>query len=610
MSDATGRPSHGAELHRRINQDDAKREKQRDLRPLASLWPLVRRHWSDALLSASFLILSTAATLSLTGAARVVVNRGFASEGAAEQLNRSFLLLGAVALVLALATALRFYFVTKLGERVVLELRKALYRHVLGLDQAFFLKMRTGEILSRMTTDIGMVENLVGANASLALRNLLSATGALVLMLFVSPRLTLYVLLLLPLVLAPLFVFGRRVRRLSVTAQDRFADAVAYAGETLDALDTVQAFGRERSAGDRFARAADAAFEASRARIRVRAGMTAMAIALIFGGVALVLWLGAHSVLDRTMSPGALVQFVFLAVLAAGAFGVLGEVWGEVQKAAGAMQRISEILASKPEIAAPARPTPLPTPPRGEVAFENVTFHYPGRDDLPALENFSLQVRPGERVALVGPSGAGKSTVLRLLLRFYDPQSGAVRVDGVDLREADPAEARARMALVAQDAGLFSGSAADNIRFGREDASPEEVRAAALAAQAAGFLAALPQGSDSEIGERARTLSGGQRQRLALARALIRDAPILLLDEATSALDAENERLVQRALDQAMEGRTTLVIAHRLATVLRADRIVVMDAGRVVEEGRHGQLIAQGGLYARLAELQFGGEAA
>jgi ATP-binding cassette, subfamily B, bacterial len=610
VSEAPGRPSYGAELDTQIKQEDRRRPRQRDLSPLKALWPLVRRNWPDAALSALFLLLSTAATLAMTGAARLVVNRGFAADGGAAELNRSFLLLGAVALVLALATALRFYFVTKLGERVVLGLREDLYRHVLGLDQAFFLKMRTGEILSRMTTDIGIVENLVGANASMALRNLMGMAGAIVLMMFVSPRLTLYVLLLLPLVLAPLFVFGRRVRRLSVQAQDRFADAVAYAGETLDALDTVQAFGREQGAAQRFAAAAQTAYLASRARIRVRAVMTAIAITLIFGGVALVLWLGARSVLGGTMSPGALVQFVVLAVLAASSFGVLGEIWGEVQKAAGAMQRISEIMASRPTISAPAHPTPLPVPARGEIAFDRVTFHYPGRDDLPALEDFSLRVRPGERVALVGPSGAGKSTVLRLLLRFYDPQAGAVRVDGVDLRQADPAQVRARMALVAQDAGLFSGSAADNIRFGRDGASPEEVKAAALAAQAEGFLSALPRGFDTEIGERARTLSGGQRQRLALARALIRDAPILLLDEATSALDAENERLVQRALDQAMEGRTTLVIAHRLATVLRADRIVVMEAGRVVEEGRHADLVARGGLYARLADLQFGGQAA
>jgi len=376
-------------------------------------------------------------------------------------------------------------------------------------------------------------------------------------------------------------------------------------------LETVQAFGRERSVSARFGAAVETAFSASMARVRARALMTALVITLMFAGVGGILYLAVSAVfIQHTMSPGVLFQFFFLAIFAAGSVGQLGEVMGEVQKAAGAMSRISELLCARPGIAPPAVPTTMPVPARGEVGFEHVTFAYPGRPDLPALQDFSLRVRPGERVALVGPSGAGKSTVLRLLLRFYDPQSGVVRIDGVALRDADPAEARARMALVAQEAPLFSGSAYDNLRFGREDASPADMRAAAEAAQAWAFLSSLPEGLDTPIGERAKTLSGGQRQRLAIARALVRDAPILLLDEATSALDAENERLVQRALDQAMAGRTTLVIAHRLATVLKADRIVVMDEGRVVEEGVHAELVAKGGLYARLAELQFGAQAA
>jgi len=606
---APGRPGAGAVLAAKVGAEAAGRTRRRDLRPLANLIPFLRAHWGDALWSLTFLLFSTSATLGLSGAARLVVDKGFSSASAA-RLNHTFLVLVAVAVGLAVATALRFYFITKLGERVVADLRTALYRHVLTLDQAYFLETRTGEVLSHMTTDMTIVESMVGSAASVALRNLLTLIGALAVLVYVSPRLTLYVALLGPVVIAPLFLFGRRVRKLSVNAQERFADAVGYAGETLDALDTLQAFGREKSAGARFGQAVEAAFAASMSRIRARSLMTAVVIILVFGGVATVFWLGAHAVVSGAMSGGALLQFAILAVLAAGSVGALGEVWGEVQKASGAMERIAELLNARPSIAAPAEPRPMPAPARGEVAFEQVVFAYPGRPDLPALNGFDLTVRPGERVALVGPSGAGKSTVFRLLLRFYDPRSGAVRVDGVDLRDADPAEVRARMALVAQDAPLFSGSALENLKFGREDATLEELLAAARAAEAETFLSALPQGFETPLGERAKTLSGGQRQRLAIARALVRDAPILLLDEATSALDAENERLVQRALHDAMSGRTTLVIAHRLATVLKADRIVVMDEGRVVETGTHAELAARGGLYARLAQLQFGLEAA
>jgi len=585
------------------------RAKRRDVRPLAHLAPFLRAHWGDAAWSVAFLLVSTSATLGLSGAARLVVDRGFSSAGAA-QLNRAFLFLIAVAAVLAVATALRFYFISKLGERVVADLRAALYRHVLTLDQAYFLKVRTGEVLSRLTTDMTIVESMVGSSASVALRNLLTLVGALAVLVFVSPRLTLYVALLAPAILAPLLLFGRRVRKLSIHAQERFADAVGYAGETLDALDTLQAFGREMSAGERFGRSVETAFGASLARIRARALMTGLVITLVFGGVATIFWLGAHAVVIGTMTGGTLLMFAILAVLAAGSVGALGEVWGDVQKAAGAMDRIAELLAARPAIAVPLAPLPMPRPARGEIAFETVVFAYPGRADLPALNGFDLRVRAGERVALVGPSGAGKSTVFRLALRFYDPQGGVVRIDGVDVRAADPAEVRARIALVAQDAPLFSGSALENLRFGREDATPDELIAAARAAEAEAFIAALPRGFDTPLGERGKTLSGGERQRLAIARALTRDAPILLLDEATSALDAENERLVQRALHDAMSGRTTLVIAHRLATVLAADRIVVMDAGRVVESGTHAELSARGGLYARLAQLQFGMEAA
>ena len=602
-----GRPSEGAALASQIAEAVDKRPRRKDLRPLGHIFPFIVAHKANGFAALFFLLLSTASTLGLTVALRSVVDHGFVT-GSSQALNRYFLIMVAVALALAAASALRYFFVTKLGEMVVADLRKAVYAHTLTLDQAYFLNTRIGEVLSRLTTDITIVETMVGSAASIALRNLLSLIGALALLFIVSPKLTGLIVLLVPVILVPLFLYGRRVRILSVSAQDRFADAVGFAGESLDALDTVQAFGREKSAAKRFAEAVDMAFRASLTRIEARAIMTAMVIGLIFSGVAVVLWLGAQAVISGTMTGGALVQFLFLSVMAAAAVGALGEVWGDVQKASGAMERISELLNARPSIAAPARPKPLPSPSKGEIAFDDVVFAYPGRPDLPALRGLDLRVRSGETVALVGPSGAGKSTVLRLLLRFYDPQSGSIRLDGVDLREADPQQVRARMALVAQDAPLFSGSALDNIRYGRAEASIDAIMAAARAAEADGFISVLPQGYDTPLGERAKTLSGGQKQRLAIARALVRNAPVLLLDEATSALDAENERLVQQALHDAMTGRTTLVIAHRLATVQRADRIVVMDAGRVVEQGTHSDLITQGGLYAKLAQLQFGAE--
>jgi ATP-binding cassette subfamily B protein len=588
---------------------DANRPGARDLKPLAALAPFLRAHAGDAAAAVVSLLFSTGATLGLTAALRLVVDHGF---GAASRqgLNQTFLLLLVVAVVLAAATACRFYFINRLGERIVADLRAALYRHVLVLDQAFFLKVRSSEVLSRLTADMTLVESVVGQSAAVALRNLLTVAGATAMMLVISVKLTACAILIGPVILVPLVLYGRRVRRLSVRAQERFAEAVGFAGETLEAVDTVQAFGREASVGDGFAGAVEAAFSASLARIRARTVMTGGVILLVFLGVAGVFWLGANDVLAHRLSPGALIQFAILAVLSAGSLGSLSEVWGDVQKAAGAMDRIGQILGTTPAIAAPASPVPLPIPARGQIAFANVTFAYPGRADLPALAGFDLEVRQGERVALVGPSGAGKSTVFRLLLRFWDPDAGVVAIDGVDLRLADPAEARARIALVAQEAPLFSGTAFDNLGFGREGADEAAMRAAARAAQAETFLDTLPDGLATRLGERARTLSGGERQRLVIARALVRNAPILLLDEATSALDAENERLVQQALDEAMSGRTTLVIAHRLATVLKADRIVVMEGGRVVEQGTHAELSARGGLYARLAELQFGMEAA
>ena len=601
--DLRGRPGAGAVLAEQMAEAGDRREKRRDIRPLARLLPYALRHKGHLAMAAFWLIVSTATSLSLTAAARGAIDHGFENGGAG--LNLWFLMLGANALFLGVATAVRYFYVTKTGERVVADLRKGLFDRILTLDPAFYAKIRTGEVLSRLTTDIALVETLMTTSVSFALRNFLTLVGGTVLLFVVSPKLTGLVLLVVPLLLGPIFLFGRRVRKLTVATQDRFANAVGFAGESVDAIETVQAFGRVASAVSRFGAAVEDAFNSSLVRMRARALMTAMIIVVMFGGVTLVLWLGAQDVIAGRMSPGALLQFVLLSVFAAGAVGALGESWGDVQKAAGAMERIDELMRAQTAIAAPERPIALPEPPVGEVSMSAVQFAYPGRPDLPALKGFSLTVRPGETVALVGPSGAGKSTVFRLLLRFYDPQGGVVSVDGVDVREADPVVVRDRFAWVSQEAPLFSGSASENIRFGREAASEDEVRAAAGKAQALGFIEALPEQFDTPLGERGKSLSGGQRQRLAIARALVRDAPILLLDEATSALDAENERLVQTALDQAMEDRTTIVIAHRLATVLRADRIVVMEDGKVVEEGTHAALIAKGGLYARLAELQF-----
>ena len=605
---AAGRPTAGQALAQSLDEAAERRAKSRNVRALGQLIPFAAGHRLDAAAAGVFLIAAAAASLALTGALRLLTDH-LNDHATPASAAPWFRLLGAVAVALAASSALRYFFVTKLGERIVADLRKAAYAHILSLDPAFFLMTRTGEVLSRLTTDIQIVENLLTTSISVALRNLLMLVGGVAYMLVVSPRLTGLILLTFPFVIAPLFLFGRQVRKLTASTQDQFASAVGHAGETLDALEIVQAFGREASGARRFGEAVENAFRTSLRRMRARAMMTGAAIGLIFGGVVWIMWLGVNAVLAGQLSWGTFIQFGVLAVMSAGSVGALGETWGDVQKAAGAMERVSEILDARPSIAAPAHPRPLPTPPRGELSLENVTFAYPGRPDMPAVRGLSLSVRPGERVALVGPSGAGKSTVFRLLLRFYDPQEGRVLLDGIDVRDADPVQVRARMALVAQDSPLFSGSALDNVRFGREDASLEDVRAAVRAAQAEGFLAALPQGLDTQIGERARSLSGGQRQRLAIARALVRSAPILLLDEATSALDAENERLVQQALDAAMVGHTTLVIAHRLATVLRADRIVVMDEGRVVEQGTHPELVARNGLYARLASLQFGAAA-
>jgi ATP-binding cassette subfamily B protein len=603
------RPSLGALMKEEFLADAWRRDAGPDLKPLSRLMPFVLAHRVDMVLGALFLMVSSASILAMTDGVRRVIDGGFAyrGEGALMQL---FGTAAALAAILAVSTGLRLYFTYKLGERVVADMRKVVFRHVLGLDLTYFARLRTGEVLSRLTTDMTMVEGIVGAVVPAALRNLVTLGGSLGWMVIVSPNFTGFVLVLIPVLLTPLFLMSRRLQRLSRRAQDRFAEAVGYAGEGLGALDTVQAFGQEDAVAARFNRAVEGAFDASRAQLRARGLLSALMITLIFGGMLGLLFQSAVAVVvTHSLTAGRLLQLLALAFLAANAVKDLSEVWGQIQKASGAAARVAEMIDAAPTIHAPAKPVALPRPALGDVVFEDVCFAYPGRSGPGALNGFSLRARPGERIALVGPSGAGKSTVLRLLLRFYDPDSGSVRIDGVDLREADPAEVRGRLALVAQDAPMFSGSVRENILFGAPHASAEAADRAARAAQASGFIAALPDGAETHVGEHAKSLSGGQRQRLAIARALLREAPILLLDEATSALDAENERLVQEALQEAMRGRTTLVIAHRLATVLAADRIVVMDQGRVVEEGSHAELLAAGGLYAHLARLQFAGEA-
>ncbi|HEX2083439.1 MAG TPA: ABC transporter transmembrane domain-containing protein [Xanthomonadaceae bacterium] len=569
---------------------------------LRALWPFVMRQrglfcaWLVALAAAS------AATLSLPVAVKQMIDRGFSSAG---NIDRAFALLFLVALALALASAARFYFVSLLGERVVADLRQRLYAHLIALDAGFHDRNRSGELVSRLTADAELLRSVVGSSMSVALRSSVTVVGSLAMLFVTQPRLASYALVGIPLAVLPIVLGGRRIQKMSRASQDRVADANTLAAEALGAVRTVQAHAREPYERRRFGEAVALAIDTARRRIGSQAVVTAVAITAIFGAITLVLWSGAHDVIAGRTTPGTLGQFVLYALIGGGSVGALAEVWNELQRAAGGMGRINELLQEASAIVAPAHPAALPQPLRGEVSLEGVTFHYPARPDLPALQDFSLRVRPGETVALVGPSGAGKSTVFSLLLRFHDPQAGRIAVDGIDIRSLDPAQLREAIALVPQQPAIFAASAADNIRYGRLDADDAAVEAAARAAEAYEFLRELPKGFDEQLGERGARLSGGQQQRVAIARALLKDAPILLLDEATSALDAQSERAVQTALEHLMAGRTTLVIAHRLATVLKADRIVVMDRGRVVAEGTHEQLLAQDGLYAELARLQF-----
>jgi ATP-binding cassette subfamily B protein len=593
-----------------VNAAPAAATKARSIRPLLMIWRQALKYPGRVALALTSLAITAAATLAIPAYFKVLIDRGFSTGGDLDGIAHAVRLLFGVVVVLGLGTALRFYFVSWLGERVVADIRKRVQENLLRLAPGFYEENSPKEISSRMTSDTTLIEQVVGTTVSVALRNLLMAIGGTAYLFTLVPSLTIWMVLVIPAVVLPITVFGRRLRNVSRTSQDRVADIGAMVTEVLGAMKIVQAFNQERRERQRFDDAVEQSFATARRRITIRAAMTAIIIMIVFGAIVLLLWRGAVGVASGEISGGTIAAVVLTAGLVAGSFGALTEVYGDLLRGAGAASRLAELLQEEPAIAAPARPEALPMPPRGSLSFRNVSFRYPTRLESPALRDFTLEVQPGETVAIVGPSGAGKSTIFQLVERFYDPQAGTIRLDGVPLTSADPADIRKRIAFVPQEGVLFSANARDNLRYGNWSATDEQIWEAARAANAERFLQALPQGLDTFLGENGTQLSGGQRQRVAIARAILRDAPILLLDEATSALDAESERLVQDALERLMAHRTTLVIAHRLATVRAADRIVVMDEGRIVEQGSHGMLASGGGLYARLAALQFGEERA
>ncbi|MBH0114180.1 ATP-binding cassette domain-containing protein [Novosphingobium sp. YJ-S2-02] len=586
-------------------EDAASGKSKRSLRPLAMVWRELF-NYPGRMVTAGLALLTTAtSTLAIPYGFRQVIDQGFAQGADHGVIRNWFLMLLGVVVVLAVATAIRYYSVSWLGERVIADIRLRVQSHLLSLAPSFFEENSPKEIASRMTADTAVIEQVVGSTVSVALRNVIMAIGGVIYLFALAPMLTAGLLIAIPLVILPITVFGRRLRAVARKSQDRVADIGAMTSEVLGALRVVQAFNQEGREAGRFAGAVESTFETGRQRIHIRAVMTGVLMFLIFGAITAIMWRGAIGVAEGTITGGTIAAFVVTAGIVAGAFGSLTEVYGDLVRGAGAASRLAELLAERPAIAAPARAQAMPEPGRGKIAFEKVTFRYPARPDVAALVDFNLTVEPGETVAIVGPSGAGKSTLFQLAERFYDPQGGAIKIDGVPLTSTDPAQVRARIALVPQEGVLFAASARENLRYGKPDASDEAIWEAARAANAQGFLSQLPEGLDTFLGEDGARLSGGQRQRIAIARALLRDSPILLLDEATSALDAESERLVQDALEHLMQDRTTLVIAHRLSTVRKADRIVVMDGGQIVEQGTHESLAQAGGLYARLAALQF-----
>ncbi|MFC4236564.1 ABC transporter transmembrane domain-containing protein [Thalassospira xianhensis] len=596
-------------LNPRTSPRLADRDSSRNFSALRAIIPFVLPYRLQVAGAMVALVIASGTVLALGSGLRMLVDQGFA-DGNADLLDQALFVLFAVTLLMAGASYARFFLVSWIGERVVADIRSAVYAHIIRLDPGFFEVTRTGEVLSRLTTDTTLLQVVIGSSVSIALRNILMFVGGLTMLAVTSPKLTALVLLVVPLVVVPIIGYGRRVRRLSREAQDRIADVSAFSEESLNALRTVQAYTHEKIESDKFDGFVEGAFKTAISRISARALLTAVVIVMVFGAVGTILWIGGHDVLDGTISAGDLSAFVFYAIVVAGSVGAISEVIGDLQRAAGAAERLMGLLETKPAIAAPANPVQMPEKHLGHVSFEDVTFHYPARPDRSALTGFSLQVKPGETVALVGPSGAGKTTVFQLLLRFYDPASGVIKVDDVDIRTADPVSVRERIGLVAQDPVIFAANAWENIRYGRPDASDEDVRAAADAAHATEFLDRLPDGFDSFLGEKGVRLSGGQRQRIAIARAILRNPSVLLLDEATSALDAESEQVVQKALETIMKTRTTLVIAHRLATVLHADRIAVIDDGKLIAVGTHQELMETNPLYGRLAKLQFERDAA